>query len=798
MKRALIFLCLAALTCVASFGQSHSRISMDKGWQFAFGNAASPEKDYGCGTEYFNYLTKANSIHNAGPYSIKFDAGQWQTVDLPHDFVVGLPFAAEASHSHGYKTVGYKYPATSVGWYRKTFRADESLRGKHVWLEFEGIFRDSRVWVNGFYVGGEPSGYVGQSYDITDYLLYGDDNLICVRADATLEEGWFYEGGGIYRHVWLHSSGELHAAPDGIRTASVIADDFRSATVEVEADVVNDGSETVAGGASCRFELYDGKGQLVGSADGGRIDALKSRHTATVKARISVSNPQLWSVEYPNLYTLRTLIYNNEKETDRIDTKIGLRRIRFSADEGMFLNDKHVKIKGFCQHQDHAGVGAAIPDELQVWRLQQLKKLGANAIRTSHNPASPALLAACDSMGILVVEENRLAGIDNYQISQLRSMIKRDYNHPSIIAWSMCNEEWGMEWDQRGTDIVRTMCQYAHSFDPTRPATCATSGGPAPVIDADLAGYNYIIQNSVEERRQQYPDRIAYGSEETTGCGARGIYFDDHKNGYTSAINRHKQGPDSLLNCIERGWRFYHERPYMVGLFYWTGFDYRGESNPMVFPATNSQFGVLDYCGFPKDEAYYLKAWWTDTPQLHLLPHWNLQGHEGETIDVWAYSNCDEVQLSLNGKKLGKQRMPADGHLSWSVPYKPGRLVATGYKDGKKVIAETVETTGEPAQAIAETDRVGRLAVVGVKIVDNKGRTVPDACVPVTLSISGNGRILGAGSGDPTWREAEQPANVADKSFTIRSFNGRAQFLVYADNAESQPEISVTMAATPE
>jgi len=793
MRRFFLILCLATLATAGAMGQSRSRVLMDKDWHFAFGNASSPEKDYGCGTEYFNYLTKANSVHNAGPYSPKFDDSKWQSVDLPHDFVVGLPFAKEASHSHGYKTVGYKYPETSVGWYRKTFSVDESLRGSHVWIEFEGIFRDSRVWVNGFYVGGEPSGYVGQSYDISDYLNYGGDNLVCVRADATLEEGWFYEGGGIYRHVWLNSAGTLHVAPDGIRSASVVARDFLSATVDVEADIVNDGDEASPSASSCRFELYNGQGELVAASDRIGIESLLPRHESTCKASLRVTKPQLWDVDAPNLYTLRTLVYNNEKESDRIDTKIGIRTVIFSADEGMFVNGCHLKIKGFCQHQDHAGVGAAISDELQVWRLQQLKKLGANAIRTSHNPASPSLLAACDSLGILVVEENRLAGTSQYQISQLKSMIWRDYNHPSIIAWSMCNEEWGMEHDQRGTDIVRTMCQYAHSFDPTRPATCATSGGPAPVIDADLAGYNYILQNPVEEHRRKYPDRIAYGSEETTGCGGRGVYFDDHANGYTTAINRHKQGPDSLYNCIERGWKFYDERPYMVGLFYWTGFDYRGESNPMVFPATNSQFGVLDYCGFPKDEAYYLKAWWSDEPVLHVLPHWNLQGHEGDSISVWVYSNCDEVELSANGRKLGRKAMPTDGHLEWTAVYKAGKLVATGYKDGKKVASQTVVTTGEPYQAVAETDRVGRLSVVNVRIVDKKGQTVPTACVPVRLTIDGNARILGAGNGDPAWQAKEQPDSAADRSFTVCSFNGLAQFLVEADSAEETVAISVAM-----
>lgn len=792
-KNITAILCLMLSIIMGIQGQNHQQISLDNNWQFAFGNASSAEKDYGCGTEYFNYLTKANSIHNAGPYALKFDASAWQTVNLPHDFVVGLPFSREASHSHGYKTVGYKYPETSVGWYRHFFSVDESMKGKHVEIEFEGIFRDSRIWINGFYVGGEPSGYTTQRYDITPYLQQGDSNLVCVRSDATLEEGWFYEGGGIYRHVWLHVTDPMHIITDGIQFSSELNSDYSSAKLNINATAKNDGDDPTGGAISMRCDIIDAEGHTVATSKGMTMESIKSRETTTSHIEINLNKPQLWSIDSPYLYTLRTILYDNGKQIDCVDTKVGIRELRFSADEGFFLNGKHVKIKGFCMHQDHAGVGTAIPDELQVWRINQLKKIGANGIRTSHNPASPAMLAACDSLGIIVVEENRLAGVDDYQIGQLKAMIRRDFNHPSIIAWSMCNEEWGMEWDQRGTDIVRTMCQYAHTFDPTRPATCATSGGPAPVIDADLAGYNYILQNPVEEHRKNYSQRIAYGSEETTGCGGRGVYFDDKKNGYMTAHNRHPQGSDSLLNCIERGWQFYESRPYMMGLFYWTGFDYRGESNPMVFPATGSQFGVFDYCGFPKDEAYYLKAWWTDTPMIHLLPHWNLQGHEGETIDVWAYSNCDEVELTVNGKRLGRKQMPHCGHLSWSTVYKQGKIVATGYKNGKKVASETIQTTGNAVRAVAEIEQVGRLSVVNVRLVDKKGLTVSNACQPVTITIDGRAKILGAGNGDPAWQAAEQPSDPSAKSFTIKSFNGRVQFLVYSDNDSSLKGISVAL-----
>lgn len=330
--------------------------------------------------------------------------------------------------------------------------------------------------------------------------------------------------------------------------------------------------------------------------------------------------------------------------------------------------------------------------------------------------------------------------------------------------------------------------------------TAASSSGPAILIPLDVAGYNYILQNPVEKHRRDYPDRKAFGSEETTGCGARGIYYDDLEAGYMKALNRQPNGPDSLLNAIERGWEFYAERPYLAGVFYWTGFDYRGEPNPMKFPATGSQFGVLDYCGFPKDEAYYLKSWWTDEPVLHLLPHWNLQGHEGETVDIWVYSNCDEVQLYVNGKDMGRKPMPVNGHLSWAAVYQPGTLKAVGYKNGKKVMTTVVPTTG-PTDRIALTvdrDTIKAdnrdVAVVCVELQDKKKRMVPTACDGLLLTVDGPVRILGVGNGNPTWQAAERPTDANARTFRLKAFNGLAQVLLQSTGEAGQATLTVQSA----
>ena len=496
--RRIISLCLLCAVAITASAQSmRERILFDESWQFAFGDASSPAKDFGCGTEYFNYLTKAASIHNEGPYSPKFDASEWTVVNLPHDWVVDLPYAAEASHSHGYKTVGYKYPETSVGWYRKAFTVPAEDYGKHLWLQFDGIFRDARVWVNGFYLGHEPSGYATQVYDISEYLNYGGENIVCVRADATLEEGWFYEGAGIYRHVWLNKADKLHVAPFGTFVYSEFAvpyslrgqagPDLSVASLHIETTVQNMGS--AAASYSLRHTLIDAAGNAAGTceSEGGLILAKESHKTLGV---IAVENPHLWSCEDPYLYKVMTEVYADGNLVDTYETTTGIRHIEFDNDRGFLLNGEVVKLKGVNMHQDHAGVGSGIPDALQEWRLMQLKKFGCNAYRSSHNPMTPALLDICDRLGILVIEENRLTGINKEHTNLLGRMIRRDRNHPSIILWSVGNEEWGLEWNEFGTRIAESMREYCHRFDPTRLMTVASSSGPHILIPADVAGYN--------------------------------------------------------------------------------------------------------------------------------------------------------------------------------------------------------------------------------------------------------------------------------------------------------------------
>ena len=787
---------LLLLTAISlSAAAQRERISMDDQWQFALGHASDYNKDYMAGTEYFNYLTKANSIHNEAPYVLKFKPGnEWKSVDLPHDWAVDLPFNGSASYSHGFKQVGWKYPETSVGWYRKTFHLPESDRGRHVRLQFDGIFRNAQVWVNGFLVGQEPSGYASQDYDITDYLLYGNGekqtNLICVRVDASLEEGWFYEGAGIYRHVWMEKMASLHIATDGTFAHFTLNDNFTEAQMTLETEVVNDGNKPISS-YSVQHALIAPNGDVVATMTN-EGKALAPREMAITKSETKVKNPALWSLETPQLYKVRTRIIVNGQMVDEHIIRTGIRDIKLDADKGLFLNGKHVTLKGVDCHQDHAGVGAGIPDGLQAYRIERLKWMGVNAYRASHNPMTPALLDVCDSLGILVYEENRLMGINPFQLDVLKGMIHRDRNHPSVFCWSVGNEEWGIEWEDRGEQIAATMTAYAHQADPTRPVSVASASGPHILRGVDVAGYNYIKQHHIDEDRQRYPKRIALGSEETTGCGTRGVYAPcDKSTGRMPSMNYTLLPSDSVHFATEYGWNFYHDRPWLLGVFYWTGFDYRGEPVPLGYPATGSQFGLLDYCGFPKDEAYYLKAWWTDEPMVHILPHWNLQGHEGEAVRVQVFSNCDKVELIVNGKKMGRKPMPRNGHLEWTATYKPGSIQAIGYNKGKKTATERLETTSEATHAKAAVSRHADIHVLDISLLDKKERLVPTASVPVTIRIEGNARIVGGGNGDSAFTGMERPTDATAKTFRMSSFNGHAQLILQSPDGDFTYDISV-------
>ena len=740
-------------------GREH--LLMDLNWRFALGHASDFARDFSNGTSYFTYFAKTG--YGDGAAYPQFEDRTWREVDLPHDWAVELPFSASASPSHGYRTIGWKYPETSVGWYRKKFDIPTSDLGRKINIQFDGIFRDATLWVNGFYLGHEQSGYASQDYDITDYLNYGGENVIAIRVDASLEEGWFYEGAGIYRHVWLNKTNKLHVAQNGTFITSEI--NGENAELTVRTTVQNQYS--LASDFSLEQTLFDAGNKPVKITKAENL-SLPGIGDKMFFQQIKLENPILWSIENPYLYTMETNIVSNGTLVDSYKTRVGIRTVRFDPNAGFFLNGKNIKIKGVNNHQDHAGVGVAIPDALQEYRVKKLKEMGCNAIRTSHNPPTPELLDICDRLGMLILDENRLMGINQEHFDLLKRFMVRDRNHPSVVLWSLGNEEWAIEGNEKGERITKTMQEYAQTLDSSRAFTVAVSGGwdNGTGKVPQVMGYNYIVQGNIDEHHKKFPWQSGIGTEESNTIGTRGIYYDDRKYGHMAATNRMPENVGT-----ESGWQFYTARPFLAGLFYWTGFDYRGEPHPLTWPAVSSQFGLVDLCGFPKDIFYYLKSWWSSEPAMHIMPHWNWKGSEGKTIKVTIYSNSDEVELILNKRSLGRKPMPENGHIDWDVKYQPGILLAKGYVKKKLTVSEQVETTDTPAKIALSAEKLQLnadgedVAIITIHINDGKARMVPTADQEIAFTLEGPGKIIGVGNGDPASHAPEQFVETVEQLY---------------------------------
>lgn len=763
MSRPSFFAWLLALALVLSAGLAaaadgpRQRTRIDDGWRFALGHAHDAAKDFDHGTRAF-FFAKAG--FGDGPAGAEFDDRPWRRVDLPHDWAVELPFDAKGSTPHGAKAIGRGFAHNSVGWYRRELAIPASAQGKRFALEFDGVFRDSVVWVNGHYLHREASGYSSFRVDITDYLNHGGRNVVAVRVDATTQEGWWYEGAGIYRHVWLTQTEPLHVDHWGTFVRATV--NGNRADVSVDTTVRNAGK--TARSFSLEHVLRDPDGRVVARA------TVPSRRVAVdastdVAAALRVTAPKLWSLESPQLYKLTTHVKLGGRVVDSYDTPFGIRSIRFDPDKGFFLNGRHIKLHGANNHQDHAGIGVALPDAMHDARLKMLKGMGVNAIRSAHHPATPELLDACDRLGILVIDEHRMMGTAPQLRDEMERMVRRDRNHPSIILWSVGNEEWAIENTAIGTHLAREMQAIVKRLDPTRPVTLAasSSGGPEGTsVGSDVLGFNYKAQHDIDAMHKRFSERPIVVTEEGLTYATRGIYADDPARVHIAAYDRRSGGESTA--SIEQAWRFNAERPFIAGMFVWTGFDYRGETTPYGWPAISSQFGMMDTTGVLKDSGYYLKAAWTPEPMVHVLPHWNWPGREGQPIDVRVYANTDEVELLLNDRSLGRKPLARYAHLQWSVPYAPGKLTARGYKGGQLVVSETVATTGNGSAVRLAVDRAriradgDDVALVSVTVVDREGRIVPTANQRIKFEVEGAARLIGMGNGDPGSHEADKPA----------------------------------------
>jgi beta-galactosidase len=774
-------------------------VSLDRAWNAAGPNtlAVLIQNEYGPGgiTQPVT-LGRLTADTSAAPARSDYDDHEWRVVHLPHDYAVEGRIVSTAVAARGFL-------AAPPAWYRRTFALPASDRGKSVWIDFDGVYRDARVYLNGRYLGEHPGGYTSFRYDISGVADYGGENVLAVSVDPRLSEGRAYDGAGIYRHVWLSVANPVHVAPWGAFVSASVDGDpaaaagaARSATVTIQTTVAN-AAPTGGAHVTVTSRLVDDAGAAAGSASA--VVDVPAAGSAGATQRIVVRQPRLWSIEAPHLYRLITSIDQDGRTVDSIETPFGIRSIRFDPVRGFFLNGKHVEIQGTCNRQDFAGVGAAVPDGLAAWRVQRLKSLGSNAWRTAGNPPAPELLDACDRLGMLVLDENRHLG-DTYtpeaaigtpysDMSELDSMVERDRNHPSVILWSMGDEEPLQDTDE-GARIFAAMRKETLRLDPTRPVTCGVNvedlRGVVPL--EDVAGFDY----EPDVRRafhRSHPATAVYGSAIGAHLSTRGVYGDDQPSGYVSAYD---DDAFPWAQTAEDAWRSITDSPWIAGGFVWSGFDYRGEPAPYGWPDVSSQSGLLDTCGFLKDDAYYFQSVWQDAPMVHLLPHWNWAGKEGQSIDVQAYSNADEVELIVNGVSAGRKAVPRGRRVAWSVPYAAGTLEADAYADGKPAASDTVATAGAPAALRLSSDRLTVAAdgedVVPVKVdvVDAAGRIVPVADDLVSFHVDGVGRIVGVGNGNPTDHDP-------DKGESRHAFNGRCLVIVGA--ADGPGTLSLTATA---
>ncbi|KTT69951.1 beta-galactosidase GalA [Sphingomonas endophytica] len=739
-----------------------SLLRLDTGWLFHKGDIVVPQP---MGHEDTYHAAKAGVAPGAA--GVAWDDSDWREVVLPHDWAMEEPVDPTANVAQGYRKRG-------IGWYRRTLQLPPEWRGKYLEIQLGAAATNATVWFNGINVAHSYSGYTAILIDITPYARFGEElNTLSVRVDADTMEGWWYEGAGLYRHNWLAVRDPVAIVTDGLHADPRRVDGRW--TVPVALTVANNARQAAT--VQAEAVLFDAAGREIGRATGAvTIDPLDR---GEARMTIAVADPKLWSVETPTLYRVEARLLRDGKAIDTRATRIGFRDLRFDAGTGFYLNGQHVKLKGVCVHQDHAGVGVAMPDALWDWRARRLKAMGCNAIRCSHHAPAPEMLDACDRLGILVMDENRNFNPSPDFLAQLEWLVRRDRNRPSVIMWSVFNEE-PMQATEQGFEMVRRMAHVVKELDDSRPVTAAMNDGmftPLNVSQAvDVVGINYQ-HRSYDPFHAAHPAKPMTSSEDTSAFMTRGVWKTDLAKHEMSSYDT--EAADWGLTH-HQSWKEIDTRAFVGGTFVWTGFDYHGEPTPFEWPTTSSLFGIMDLCGFAKMAFHLRRAQWEDAaPALAIAPHWTWPGREGQPIRVMVLSNADTVELSLNGKSLGKQKVDRLAMPEWQVPYQSGRLEAVAWRGGREIARTSVETVGAPVALQLIADRRTMLGTgtdvqpFTVAAVDARGRVVPGADARVTFAVTG-GAVIGVGNGDPNDHDSEvEPVR--------RLFSGLAQALVRAD-----------------
>ncbi|MCX6239859.1 MAG: DUF4982 domain-containing protein [Bacteroidia bacterium] len=741
-----------------------------------------------------------------------FDDSAWRTLNLPHDWSIEGKFSEE----NPTKTNGGALPA-GIGWYRKNFKLETDQKAKQHFIEFDGVYRNSEVWINGHFLGKRPFGYIGFSYNMTPFLHFGDSvNVLAVKVDNSLQpNSRWYTGSGIYRNVWLVSTSDIYIDHWGTFITTPKVSDV-SATLELEVKIRNKSQQTSE--VQVETDIFDPHGKKVASVKTYhlQIDSLTS-----LNQKFEIKLPELWSVNKPFLYQAITQIYTNGKLTDQYETPFGIRFFEFNSAKGFSLNGKPLKILGVNNHHDLGALGAAFNTRAAERQLEILKEMGCNAIRMSHNPPAPELLDLCDHMGFIVMDEIfdswAVKKMDfDYHIDwsewherDLSDMVLRDRNHPSVFIWSIGNEI-REQFDSTGIRIGKELVGIVKKLDTTHSVTCGlTEQEPAKnniyqSKTLDLISFNYKHLQYLNFPKN-FPGEKLLAAENISAYSTRGHYDmpSDSVRIWPKSYDKPLiANPDLTAsaydNCHaywgathEETWKVIKNNDFISGMFVWSGFDFLGEPEPYKWPARSSYYGIIDLAGFPKDIYYFYQSEWTGKPMLHLFPHWNWT--EGQLVDVWAYfNNADEVELFLNGVSQGVRSKTADQfHAMWRLKYQPGTIKAISKKDGKTVLVKEIHTAGKPAKIEMIADRTNLkadgkdLSFITIKVLDQAGNMIPDAANLINFKVSGNGFVAGVDNGCQTSMESFK-ANYRN------AFNGMCLLIVQTDNNSGNIMVEAT------